>query len=126
MKTYIIPSKKHENDLVILHVGTNDLRQPKAAKEIAKEIVELAIDTKNEKNEIMISGVVPRKDNLNEKAKEVNTCLQNLCHSYNFHFMNNANVNKDTDLNLGGLHLNYQGTYVFWGGGGNFVEAIRL
>ena len=123
MKMYIIPSKKHENDLVILHVGTNDLRQPKAAKEIAKEIVELAIDTKNEKNEIMISGIVPRNDNLNEKPKEVNTCLQTLCDSYNFHFINNANVNKDTDLNLGGLHLNYQGIYVL---GGNFVEAIRV
>ena len=29
MKNYIIPSKKYDNDLVILHVGTNDLRQPK-------------------------------------------------------------------------------------------------
>ena len=49
MKTYIIPSKKHDNDLVILHVGTNDLRHPKEAKEIAKEIIDLAINTKNEK-----------------------------------------------------------------------------
>ena len=29
---YILPSKKYENDLVILHVGTNDLRNPKEAK----------------------------------------------------------------------------------------------
>ena len=66
----------------------------------------------------MIPGIVPRKDNLNEKAKEVNTCLQNSCGSYNFHFINNANANKDTDLNMGGLHLNYQCTHVFLGGGG--------
>ena len=26
MKNYIIPSKKYENDLVILHMGTNDLK----------------------------------------------------------------------------------------------------
>ena len=32
MKTYIIPSKKHDNDLVILHVGTNDLRHRKRKK----------------------------------------------------------------------------------------------
>ena len=104
-------------------MGTNDLRQPKEAKVIAKEIVELAIETKNEINEIMVSGIVPRRDNLNEKAKEVNTCLQELCGNYNFHFINNDNVNKDTDLNLSGLHLNYEGTYVLCG---NFVEAIRL
>ena len=123
MKNYILPSKKYENDLVILHVGTNDLRNPKEAKEIANEIIELAIDTKNEKNEIMVSGIVPRRDNLNEKAKEVNILLKDLCCVYNFHFIDNTNVNKDTHLNMGGLHLNYNGTYVL---GGNFVNAIRL
>ena len=57
--------------MVTLHVRTNDLRQPKEAKVNAKEIIELAIETKNEKNEIMVSGNVPRRDNLNEKAKVV-------------------------------------------------------
>ena len=104
-------------------MGTNVLRHPKEAKEIAKEIIDLAINTKNEKNEIMISGIVPRRDNLNDKAKEVNIHLQNLCINYNFHFIDNGNVNKDTDLNMSGLHLNYKGTYVL---GGNCVEAIRL
>ena len=73
MKNDVIPSKKkYENDLVILLVGTNDLRDQKAATEIAKEIVELAIDMKTEKNDIMISGIIPRRDNLNGKAMEVN------------------------------------------------------
>ena len=40
----------------------NDLRDQKAATEIAKEIVELAIDMKTEKNDIMISGIIPRRD----------------------------------------------------------------
>ena len=70
----------------------------------------------------MISGIVPRRD-INEKVTEVNHFLQNLCGIYNFHFINNANVNIDTHLNLSGLHLNHQGTYVL---GGNIVEAIRL
>ena len=122
MKNYVIPSKKYENDLVILHVGTNDLRD-KAATEIVKEIVELAIDVKTEKNDIMISGIIPRRDNLSEKAMEVNKLLQNTCGSYNFYFIDNTNVNKESDLNMGGLHLNYKGTYVL---GGNLVKAIRL
>ena len=122
MKNYVIPSKKYENDLVILHVGTDDLRD-KAATEIAKEIVALAIDMKTEKNDIMISGIIPRRDNLSEKAMEVNKLLQNTCGSYNFYFIDNANVNKESDLNMGGLHLNYKGTYVL---GGNLVKATRL
>ena len=35
MKNYAIPSKRYDNDLVILHVGTNYLRNQKSAKEIA-------------------------------------------------------------------------------------------
>ena len=123
MKNYIIPSKKYENDLVILHMGTNDLKNPKSAKEIATEIVELAIDMKTEQNEIMISGIVPRRDNLNEKAIEVNRFLQSSCSTYNFYFIDNGNINRETHLVMSGLHLNHNGTYVF---GSNFVDAIRL
>ena len=79
MKNYINPSKKYENDLVILHMGTNDLKNLKSAKEIATEIVEMAIDMKTEQNEIKISGIVPRRDNLDEKAIEVNRFLQGSC-----------------------------------------------
>ena len=50
MKSYVIPSKSYENDLVILHVGTNDLHERKTAKEIATNITEQAIDLKTNKN----------------------------------------------------------------------------
>ena len=123
MKNYVIPSKKYENDLVILHVGTNDLRNQKVATEIAKEIVELVTDMETTKNDIMISGIIPRRDNLNEKATEVNKLLQNTCGSYNFYFIDNTNVNKESDLNMGGLPLNYKGTYFL---GVNLVKAVRL
>ena len=60
MKNYKIPSKKHENDLVILHVGTNDLRDPKSAIVIATKIIVLVMDMKTQNNDIMISGIAPR------------------------------------------------------------------
>ena len=104
-------------------MGTNDLRYTKTAKDIAKEIVEIAIDMKTERNEIMISGILSRRDNLNEMAIEVNKFLQISCSTYNFYFTDNANVNKESHLNLNGLHLNHKGTYVL---GSNFVDAIRL
>ena len=49
MKSYVIPSKNYDNDLVILHCGTNDLRDSKSAQDIANDIIELAIDMKTGK-----------------------------------------------------------------------------
>ena len=79
MKSYVIPSKSFDNDLVILHVGTNDLREKKTAKEIATNIIDLAIDMKTDKNDIMVSGIIPRKDEYNVKGLEVNSCVYNEC-----------------------------------------------
>ena len=52
MKSYVIPTKRFENDLVILHCGTNDLRSAKNPNDIAEEIIELALDMKTEENEL--------------------------------------------------------------------------
>ena len=72
MKSYVIPSKSYENELVILHVGANDRREKKTSKEIATDITELVNDLKTDENEIMISGIIPRNDILDDKGKEVN------------------------------------------------------
>ena len=77
MKIYVIPTKRFENDLVILHCGTNDLRSANP-NDFAEEIIELALDMKTEKNELMISGIVPRRDKFNGKGMEVNKCLISL------------------------------------------------
>ena len=122
MKSYVIPSKSFDNDLVILHVGTNDLREKKTAKEIATNIIDLAIDMKTDKNDIMVSGIILRKDEYNVKGLEVNSCLVSLCSTYKFNFIDNSNISVN-HLNKSGLHLNYNGTYVL---GGNLVDAIRL
>ena len=123
MKSYVIPSKDYDNDLVILHCGTNDLKDGKSAKDIANDIIELGSDMKTEKNDVIISGIVPRRDKLNDKGMEVNKYLIALCNSCNFYFLDHSNVNKETHLNTSGLHLNYNGTYVL---GGNIVNAIKV
>ena len=123
MKSYSIPSKEYKNDLVILHSGTNDLRSTKQPMDIAAEIIELATEMKTGDNEVMVSGIVPRRDKLNGKGLAVNKCLISLCSVNNFHFINNANINKETHLNNSGLHLNLKGTYTI---GTNIVNAIKL
>ena len=123
MKSYIIPTKGFENDIIILHCGTNDLRSIKKPNDIADDIINLAMDMKTETNDLMISGIVPRRDKLNGKGVEVNKCLISLCNDNNIHFIDNMNVSTAFDLNTSGLHLNRKGTYVL---GGNFVNAIML
>ena len=114
--------KSYGNDLIILHVGTNDLRENKSAKEIALNTIELAIDLKTEINDIMLSSIIPRNDKLNEKGAEVNNILKSLCSTHNFHIIDNSNISKLNHLNKSGLHLNYKGTYVL---GSNLVDAIN-
>ena len=53
-------------DHVILHTGTNDLRSEKNASQIARSITELAMSLKDNDNSVIVSGIVPRNDNLIE------------------------------------------------------------
>ena len=123
MKSYVIPTKSFENDLIILHCGTNDLRSIKKPSDIANEIINLALDLKTEKNDLMISGIVPRRDKFNGKGMEVNKYLISQCNVNNIHYIDNKNLNTTSDLNMSGLHLNKKGIYVL---GGNLVNAIML
>ena len=123
MRSHVIPSNKFENDVVILHCGTNDLRGNKSAEEIATNIINLAKEMKSEKNEVMVSGIIPRNDNLNEKGIDVNNILITFCTDFNFNFIDNSNINKVTHLNKSRLHLNIKGQYVL---GRNLLNSIRL
>ena len=84
MKIHVIPSKRFENELIILHCGTNDLRGNKSPEEIATNIINLAKEMKSEKNEVMVSGIIPRNDNLNDKGIDVNNFLNTHCKDFNF------------------------------------------
>ena len=123
MKSHVVPSKKYENDLVILHCGTNDLRGNETAENIAMNIIELAKEMKSDKNDVMVSGIVPRNDNFNEKGIDVNNFLTTLCKNCKFNFIDNSNINKVTHLNTNGLHLNIKGQYVL---GRNLLHSIKL
>ena len=69
MKTYIQPPLKRDPDRVIIHVGTNDLRSNQDPETIAKNIIDIAKSSKTNKNEILLSSIVPRRDSLNGKGK---------------------------------------------------------
>ena len=125
MEHYVVPSKKYEIDLVILHFGTNDLRGDKNAEDIAQGIINVGVEMKTKTNEVMISSILPRRDNidLDNKGVEVNKLLNTLCSVYNFNFVTNCNILKEDHLNKGGLHLNSSGTYALVN---NLLRSTRL
>ena len=86
MTHYIKPSLAYKPDLFIIHGGSNDLRSEKTPNEIAEEIMNLVMNTKTPDNEIMVSGLVFRKDYLNAKGQEVNNILIDKCKTENIYF----------------------------------------
>ena len=87
MKHFVKPAEEENPNLYILYVGTNDLRESKSAGKIADEIVDLAVTLKNKKNEVTVSGICPRADNLNDKATNVNENLARRGHRQKLGFI---------------------------------------
>ena len=112
MKTYIQPPLKCDPDRVIIHVGTNDLRSSQDPETIAKNIIDIAKNSTTKKNEILVSSIVPRRDNLNGKGRQVNNILQKLCVENNFAYLNHDNIRAREHCNYGGVHLNTSGSKI--------------
>ena len=123
MNSYVIPSLKYEPNLVILHCGKNDLRSEKGSEEIANEILNLALKIKKPYNDVIISGLATRNDDLNDKGLEVNDHLYYLSKDYDLEYIDNTNISARHHLSNGGLHLNFKGSSVL---AKNFINAIKL
>ena len=108
MYDHVKPTMRDFNpEHVIIHVGTNDLNSDKTASQIANSIVELALSLKNENNNIYVSLIVPRNDNLNNKVNEVNSRLTNMCNHRGFPVINHTKtIDPGNHLNESQLHLN--------------------
>ena len=109
MDDYAKPTQKHKPDVIILHTGTNDLKLTKSPEEISNDIIKLALDMKTDVNEIIVSGIVTRDDEHNEKGRKVNDFLIIECTKHALCFLDNSNISKK-HLNGSGLNLNYHGT----------------
>ena len=125
MVDYVRPTMKRCPDLIVLHAGTNNLRDEGPARQIAENVMKLALDMKVESNDVMVSGLITRTDDedLNLKLMEVNKILEAECKRYSLCFIDNRNISATQHLNGGGLHLNYQGTIVL---ASNFIDHIKI
>ena len=100
-------------DHIILHCGTNDLNSDRTSSQIAREIIDLAISLKSDKNKISISLLTPRSDKLNNKASEVNNRLINMCSHRNIAYIDHSSSIQQNHINESKVHLNRYGTVVF-------------
>ena len=121
MKSHVVPALKRASQKTILHCGTKDLASKPNPTEIANNIVELAAHMKDEENEIFVSGLVHRNDELNDKAVEINKFLSKKCRIQNIPFIDNSNIDERCNLNGIGMHLNYGGTCML---ANNFLNCI--
>ena len=84
MTDHVKPTLREINlDHIVLHAGTNDLRTENTASQIAKATKDLVTSLKNNGNTVSVSGIVPRLDELNNKANEVDRRLVLMCKERN-------------------------------------------
>ena len=77
---------------------------------IAKNIVDIAKNITTNKNEILVSSIVPRRDNLNGRGRQVNNILQKLFVENNFANVNHDNMKPRQHCNYRAVHLNIGGS----------------
>ena len=70
-KSYIKPTLKNKPERIIIHCGTNDLKNS-MPQSIAENILSLAKSSQQDNNTVLVSSIVPTKDHLDKKGKEVN------------------------------------------------------
>ena len=113
MYDYIIPTQRDfKPEIIILHVGTNDLPLNKSRKEVSEDMVTLAELVKTENNKIIVSIIVCPADSFREKVGKVNAHLEEICAEKDIAIITHSNINPKRHLNKSRLHLNDAGISV--------------
>ena len=59
MKSYVVPTIKHNPEIIVILCGTNDLKTEKDHEKIADNILRLAHKCRTDNNTVMISELCP-------------------------------------------------------------------
>ena len=114
MYDHVKPTIREFNPIHILHVETNELGSSKTVSQISRSVTDLALSLKPETKAVTIQLIVPRKDNLNNKAQEVNSRLIKMCGEGDITFIDHADtIDAERHLNESKVHLNKSETIEF-------------
>ena len=122
VKDFIKPIVRRKPDLIIIHAGTNDLKDDNVnTAETLTEIFEAARDVSPE-TEIVMSSVITRQDKpgIPKRVKNLNKAIVEVCEKFNITIMSNSNIGGEC-LSSKKLHLNQKGNSVF---ARNFLKFI--
>ena len=123
MLHYVKPTTEKQPDHIILHIGTNDLRNK--SPEVMISTIQKLGESIQEGNsiELTLSEVIARNDDalLADKVNAYNEKLENICLERNWGLIKHNNINK-LHLNKYGLHLNQRGTAML---AGNFKRFLN-
>ena len=127
MVDHVKPTIREDTpDNIILHPGTNDLRSEKTSSQIAKAIIELAMLLKTDENSVIVSSIVPRFDNFNNKANEVNNPLVHICRERDIPFISHTeSIDPSKYLNESKFHLNFNGVKILAENLSTFLSEIN-
>jgi hypothetical protein len=114
MTDYLKPLIRRKPDEIILHIGTNNLKDSSATpQQLAGGISNLGTQIRNSSpsTKICLSALLIRNDNsdLVTKIQDINKRVRDICVSKNWSYIDNSNVDKSC-LNRRGLHLNRRGS----------------
>ena len=109
MMTYIKPPLKCNPDLFIIPVGTNDFRSDHDRETIVRNVADIANNSKTDINKILISSIVPRRDNLNGNVRQINIFLSKFCMENDFAYVNHGTIKPRQHCNYGGIPQNNLG-----------------
>ena len=114
MADYLKPLMRKTPDEIIVHVGTNDVKDDtKSAEVVAAGILNLGnrIKDKLPNTKVSFSSLIVRKDKTSvlNKINNINVILKRVCHQNNWTYIDHNNIDYSC-LNRRGLHLNRKGS----------------
>ena len=125
MVHYVKPTLEQKPDNIIVHTGTNNLRQD-SPQEILNKIVELCENIKKKcpQSNIAVSKLTPRRDftDLEKKRLQVNEIIRSSSQSKPWTVIPHKSLD-DHSLNTRGIHLNRRGASVLAKDFINFVHS---
>ena len=114
MRDHIKPIIRKKPDQLIIHVGTNSLRDSESPTACSEEIIDLVSWAKSAApgTEVVLSSLTARSDDdqLATQVEEVNSNLKKFCRQNKWKMIVHSNITAEHHLNRSGLHLNKVGT----------------
>ena len=111
MVDYVRPVTRKKPDVIIMHVGTNDLTKGVNTMSKVRKIVSAIQEVDSTRNiQLGFSSIVQRADkDYSKEIKDINTRLKSYCLGKGLIFVDNSNIDESC-LNNSKLHLSKKGT----------------